>query len=223
MSVSKRCVKRCVIYTLKLRYDGDQHATALNEPNHNVVAIDCPYTGKGDEFSPVSLLSISLASCMLLSMGAIAQRDNLDLTGTVVDIEFAGLEKRVPHVDSITLIFNIPADFEVADRNKLERAAELCPVMGSLGDDTSVITTSPVPANRQNEARIRLSENLHLYSSDLVASMQNHASAFVYGFLHDLHSPTLPNESVRPDRIAIADNHFELVPYYLHPERGAGC
>jgi uncharacterized OsmC-like protein len=105
------------------------------------VAIDCPYTGKGDEFSPVSLLSISLASCMLLSMGAIAQRDGLDLTGTVVDIEFAGLEKRVPHVDSITLAFNIPADFSAADRNKLQRAAELCPVMGSLGDETEVITT----------------------------------------------------------------------------------
>jgi len=106
-----------------------------------VVAIDCPYTGKGDEFSPVSLLSISLASCMLLSMGAIAQRDGLDLTGTGVGIEFAGLEKRVPHVDSITLVFNIPTDFAAADRNKLERAAELCPVMGSLGTDTLVTTT----------------------------------------------------------------------------------
>jgi uncharacterized OsmC-like protein len=78
---------------------------------------------------------------MLLSMGAIAQRDDLDLAGTVVDIEFSGLEKRVPHVDSITLTFNIPADFSEADRNKLERAAELCPVMGCLGADTSVITT----------------------------------------------------------------------------------
>ena len=106
-----------------------------------MVAIDCPYTGKGDEFSPVSLLSISLASCMLLSMGAIAQRDGLDLTGTVVGIEFAGLEKRVPHVDSITLAFNIPADFPQADRNKLEHAADLCPVMGSLGADTLVTTT----------------------------------------------------------------------------------
>ena len=78
---------------------------------------------------------------MLLSMGAIAQRDDLDLAGTVVDIEFSGLEKRVPQVESITLVFNIPADFPEADRNKLERAAELCPVMGSLGADTSVITT----------------------------------------------------------------------------------
>lgn len=74
-------------------------------------------------------------------MGAIAQRDRLDLTGTVVDIEFAGLEKRVPHVDSITLAFNIPADLAEADRNKLQRAAELCPVMGSLGAGTLVTTT----------------------------------------------------------------------------------
>ena len=33
--------------TLKLTYGGDQHATALKEPNHHTVAIDCPYTAKG--------------------------------------------------------------------------------------------------------------------------------------------------------------------------------
>ena len=51
--------------TLKLAYDGDQHATALKEPHHNSVAIDCPYTAKGDEFSPGNLLGISVAGCML--------------------------------------------------------------------------------------------------------------------------------------------------------------
>jgi uncharacterized OsmC-like protein len=72
---------------LNLTYDGDQHATALKEPHHNTVAVDCPYTAKGDEFSPGNLLGISVAGCMLLSMGAVAQRDNLDLSGTIVDIE----------------------------------------------------------------------------------------------------------------------------------------
>ena len=41
--------------SLKVSYDGGQHATAVNEPHHNVVAIDCPFTGKGEEFSPGSL------------------------------------------------------------------------------------------------------------------------------------------------------------------------
>ncbi len=128
------------MFRLNLTYDGDQHATAISEPNHNVVSIDCPFTGKGEEFSPASLLSISLASCMLLSMGAIAQRDGLELKGTVVDISFTGMEKRFPHVDTITLKFNIPAELAEADRAKLQRAAGLCPVMASIDADTEIIT-----------------------------------------------------------------------------------
>jgi len=128
------------MFRLNLTYDGDQHATALNEPHHNIVSIDCPYTGKGEEFSPASLLSISLASCMLLSMGALAQRDGLDLKGTVVDIAFAGMEKRLPHVDSISLVFNIPHEFAEPERMKLERAAGLCPVMESIDAGTEVTT-----------------------------------------------------------------------------------
>lgn len=126
------------MFRLNLTYDGDQHATALNEPNHNIVSIDCPYTGKGEEFSPASLLSVSLASCMLLSMGALAQRDDLDLKGTVVDISFTGMEKRDPHVDTITLLFNIPREFSEPDRQKLERAAGLCPIMASIDAETRV-------------------------------------------------------------------------------------
>lgn len=127
--------------TLRITYDGDQHVTATQEPNHNIVAIDCPYTGKGEEFSPASLLGISLASCMLLSMGAIAQRDNLDIEGTVVDIGITGMGKMFPHVDTITLVFDIPHNFSEMDRGKLERAAGICPVMASISAETAISAT----------------------------------------------------------------------------------
>ncbi len=127
--------------TLKLIYDGDQHATALKEPNHNSVAIDCPYTAKGDEFSPGNLLGISVAGCMLLSMGAVAQRDHLDLSGTVIDIELTETEKPFPHVDTITMAFAIPGNFSATDRQKLERAAGLCPIKASFRDETTIIAT----------------------------------------------------------------------------------
>jgi uncharacterized OsmC-like protein len=126
---------------LHVTYDGDQHATAVKEPHHNTVAIDCPFTGKGEEFSPASLLGVSLASCMLLSMGSIAKHHNLDLTDTVVDIELEGMNKTFPHVDTITLAFKIPRDFSASDRKTLERAACICPIMGSFCEDTAVATT----------------------------------------------------------------------------------
>jgi uncharacterized OsmC-like protein len=129
------------VCSLKVSYDGGQHATAVNEPHHNVVAIDCPFTGKGEEFSPGKLLALSVASCMLLSMGAIAQRDDLDIKGTVVDVKIRGMEKTFPHVDAITLAFDIPRNFSETDRMKLERAAELCPVMASIREDTEISIT----------------------------------------------------------------------------------
>ena len=112
------------MFSLKVSYDGGQHATAVNEPHHNVVAIDCPFTGKGEEFSPGSLLALSVASCMLLSMGAIAQRDDLDIKGTVVDVGIRGMEKTFPHVDAISLAFDIPRDFSEPDRMKLEKMVD---------------------------------------------------------------------------------------------------
>lgn len=127
--------------TLTLKYDGDQHATALKEPHHNTVAIDCPFTAKGDEFSPGNLLGISVAGCMLLSMGAVAQRDRLDLSGTVVDIRLTETTEPYPHVDSITLEFSVPRGFSAAERAKMERAAGLCPIKHSFGKDTVVTAT----------------------------------------------------------------------------------
>ncbi len=129
------------MYKLKITYDGPQHAVAQAEPHHNRVAIDCPFTGKGLEFSPASLFGISLASCMLLSMGAIAQRDGIDLTGTDVDISLTGLDKIFPHVDSITLNFRFPMDLPENEQHKLQHAAELCPIMGSIDPETEVTTT----------------------------------------------------------------------------------
>lgn len=127
--------------SLQLQYDGLQHATAWKEPQHKSVSIDCPFTGKGEELSPGNLLGISVAGCMLLSMGALAQRDNLDLGGTVVDIRLSETDKPFPHVDAVKLEFSIPRDFSAADRKKLERASGLCPIKASFRDETTISAT----------------------------------------------------------------------------------
>jgi uncharacterized OsmC-like protein len=105
------------------------------------LAIDCPFTARGDEFSPGNLLGISVAGCMLLSMGAVAQRDQLDLGGTVVDIDLTETSDPYPHVDTITLKFTVPREFAFTDRLKMERAADLCPIKHSFGKDTVVTAT----------------------------------------------------------------------------------
>lgn len=124
--------------TLRLEYDGDQHGTAYKEPQSKRVAIDCPYTGKGEEFSPGNLVGIGVAGCMLLSMGAVAQRDQLNLQGTVVDIELTETNEPFAHIDTIQLVFNIPRRFSPTDCQKLERAAGLCPIKASFRTETDI-------------------------------------------------------------------------------------
>ena len=121
--------------TLQVTYDGSQHCTAVLEPQRKTVSTDCPYTSKGEEFSPMNLVGTGLAGCMLISMGTLAMRDQLDISGTRVDVELTGSEKRI---EAIELRFNMPREFSKVERLKLERAAESCPIGHSFQPDITI-------------------------------------------------------------------------------------
>ena len=121
--------------TLEVSYDGSQHCTAVVEPQGKIVATDCPYTSKGEEFSPMNLVGSGLAGCMLISMGTLAMRDQLDISGTRVDVKLSGSEKRIETID---LTFTMPRSFSKVERIKLQRAAELCPIEHSFHPDIPI-------------------------------------------------------------------------------------
>ncbi len=89
---------------LRITYNGSQHCTALQEAQGKTVAMDCPYTGKGEEFTPANLVGAGLAGCMLLSMGTLALRNKLDISGTCVDVEISMTDKPVTRIGAIDLI-----------------------------------------------------------------------------------------------------------------------
>ena len=120
---------------LQVTYDGFQHCTAVKKPQGKTAAMDCPYTGKGEELSPANLVGSGLAGCMLISMGTLALRDEIDINGTCVDVEVEQSEKRI---ESIALVFNMPQAYLEKERQKLERAAGLCPIKSSFHPDTSL-------------------------------------------------------------------------------------
>ncbi len=121
--------------TLRITYDELQHCTALREPQGNTVAMDCPYTGKGEEFSPGNLVGTGLAGCMLISMGTLALRDKIDISGTNVDVQMTQTDKRI---EAISLLFSMPRNFSAQERVKLERAAGLCPIKNSFHPDVTI-------------------------------------------------------------------------------------
>lgn len=120
---------------LQVTYDGFQHCTALKKPQGKTAAMDCPYTGKGEELSPANMVGSGLAGCMLISMGTLAIRDEIDINSTCVDVE---VEQSMKRIESISLVFNMPKSYSEKDRQKLERAASLCPIKSSFHPDTSV-------------------------------------------------------------------------------------
>jgi uncharacterized OsmC-like protein len=120
---------------VRVTYDAAQHCTALKESHGKTVAMDCPHTGKGEEFSPGDLVGTSLAGCMFLSLGAVAQRNKLDISGARVDVEVSMAEQRIGAID---LVFTMPANLSDTDRTKLERAAGLCPIKPSFRPDIPI-------------------------------------------------------------------------------------
>ena len=123
--------------TIQITYDDIQHCTALQEKNMKSVPIDCPYTGKGVEFSSGELVAAGVASCMLMSMGSLALRNKIDLMNTSVEADIT-LTEDFARIDAINLTVNMPNNFSRRDRIRLERAAEACPIKHSFHPDTKI-------------------------------------------------------------------------------------
>ena len=126
-------------------YDQAQHCTALREPHGNRVAMDCPYTGKGEEFSPGELLQAALSGCMLISMGTLAQRAGLDITDTRVHVAIEATDKPTMRYTAIRVVINMPAGLAPRDRTRLERAAGSCPIKHSFDPSIPLTVTYEYP------------------------------------------------------------------------------
>ena len=126
---------------ISLTYDGLQHATSLQTERDNArdktVATDCPYTGKGEEFSPLELTGTGVAGCCLISMGTLALRRKIDLTGTRLDAELSWT-KHNDRIGAIDLTFIMAKKYSEKERMMLERAADACPIKHSFHPDIKI-------------------------------------------------------------------------------------
>ena len=129
---------------IQMKYDGEQHCTG-SQPNGKTVAVDCPYTGKGEEFSPGNLVGAGLAGCMLLSMGAVAKRDEIDISNTEVEVEITMVDKPETRIGLLDVKVSMPRDYSDTDRTKLERAAAACAIKHSFRPDVKIATRFEYP------------------------------------------------------------------------------
>jgi len=96
--------------------------------------------GKGEAFSPTDLVATSLGACMLTIMGIQAEKDEVDLRGMKVHVVKEMTEKPRRRIGKITLRFTLPEGHTLTDKQitKLKRAANHCPVHGSIHPDVEL-------------------------------------------------------------------------------------
>ena len=123
---------------IQTTYSAEQHCTALKQSRAKSVSMDCPYTGKGEEFSPTNLVEAALGGCMLLSMGTLAMRNQLDISGSQIEVDISTTDKPVMRFNKIEIVVTMPNNLSTADRTKLEKASDACPIKHSFDSDIPI-------------------------------------------------------------------------------------
>ena len=123
--------------TATAHYLGQLRTEATHVASGTVIRTDAPVDnhGKGEAFSPTDLVCVALASCIVTTMGIVADRHGLDLAGST----YATTKHMSPdaprRIARIEVALQLPAALAAADRALLERAARTCPVALSLHPD----------------------------------------------------------------------------------------
>jgi putative redox protein len=118
-------------------YEGQLHCAATHDPSGSVITTDAPRDnmGKGESFSPTDLVATGLATCIVTTMGIMAQRHGLDISGTKVRVEKHMSTSGLRRIARLPVEVRVPRTFDEEDRQRLENAARTCPVHKSLHPD----------------------------------------------------------------------------------------
>jgi len=121
--------------TITTVYTGQLRTEASHNASGNQIITDAPLdnNGRGQAFSPTDLTCASLGSCMVTIMGIVAERNNITLEGTRIEITKV-MEADPRRIGEVVVDFHLPAGVSYTDKEKalLENAARTCPVALSL-------------------------------------------------------------------------------------------
>ncbi len=125
--------------TIKTVYQGDLRTEATHLQSGRSILTDAPTdnNGKGEAFSPTDLVAAALGSCMMTIMGMVAQRSDIDLQNSemqITKVMSAEAPRRIARIE-INCRMHTKNALSDDDKTKLIRAAHTCPVALSLHPD----------------------------------------------------------------------------------------
>ncbi len=122
---------------MKTTYLGGLRTEGVHLKSGNVLITDAPTDnkGKGEAYSPTDLVCAALSSCMITTMGIVADRDQIDVDGITADItKVMAADPR--RIGEIIIDLKLPKDkvarLDDKQRTILKRTAYHCPVAISL-------------------------------------------------------------------------------------------
>ena len=127
--------------TATVIYKGDLRCECRHVQSGTTIETDAPTDnrGKGERFSPTDILCVSLATCMITTMGIKAADMKIDLRNTKIEIikHMLSEPRRIGRID--ISLFLPPLSLEEKDKTILQRTGDNCPVMKSLHPDLEVL------------------------------------------------------------------------------------
>jgi uncharacterized OsmC-like protein len=126
--------------TASIVYTGNLRCKAQHIQSGTIIESDAPTDnkGKGEKFSPTDLLCVSLATCMLTTMGIKARDLQVDITNATADVT-KHMFSDPRRVGKIEVIVNLPATGNDEERKTLEKTGDNCPVMKSIHPNIEVM------------------------------------------------------------------------------------
>jgi len=127
--------------TANIIYQGDLRCECTHIQSQTVIETDAPTDnrGKGERFSPTDLLCVSLATCIVTTMGIKAADMDINLAGTKVDVTktMVAAPRRIGKIEIVIHIPNL--DLDDKTKTLLELVGNSCPVKKSLHPDMEIL------------------------------------------------------------------------------------
>lgn len=126
--------------TASIIYKGNLRCEAKHTQSGSAMETDAPTDncGKGERFSPTDTLCVSLATCMLTTMGIKASGMQVDINDAKADVtkHMASDPRRVSKIE---VTVSLPKNINEKDRIILEKTGNNCPVAKSVHPDIELV------------------------------------------------------------------------------------
>lgn len=128
--------------TASIIYKGHLRCECTHRQSGSSIETDAPTDnrGKGERFSPTDTLCVSLATCMITTMGIRCEDMQLDISGSRLEVTKHMLSEP-RRIGKIEITLHLPGkQISEKDRSVLEKIGDNCPVIKSLHPDLEVVT-----------------------------------------------------------------------------------